>query len=1664
MKIILKSISLSVLFMLSMINSLDAQSYGNEWINYDQQYFKIHVSKDGMYRVSYAELVGAGIPVSLIDSRGISIFHNGEEQYLHINGQNSSGILDPTGYIEFYGQRNRGHQDEAFFDNPTNRVNNDYSFYNDTSAYFLTWNYSTSNKRMTSVNQTDYNTYISSAQNYCIKNIRENYTSTFHLGSSQSQYTEGEGWFDNKIITETAAITKTLQLPEIYSTSSNAQIEIAAVGIPATQPSSSVPHHLKVEFLGQTRIDETYTGYQFLRKTLNIPANQLSSSVSFKFTSNDLTQPDVNDRNVVSYIDIKYPHKWNFENTDYFEFTMPINSATTKDYIEIQNFNVGTTTYLYDLTNHERILANNASGTLKALINHTDTQREMLICNQSGYKSVDRITKISSNNKFTDYFGEHQNADYLIVTHKNLWSGAEQYALYRNTTFNVLLMDVEHLYDQYGYGINKHPAAIRNISRRFYDYADKPRFLFLIGKSINYIVVRNNQTNYANCLVPSAGNPSSDNFITAGIDGNIYNPVLGTGRLSVRNNEGVLHYLDKIIAYESNPAEEWMKRIIHFGGGTNSGEQNTFENYLNEYKSTIEDTLFGASVTTFLKNSSAPIQITQSDSVTDLINSGTSIMTFFGHGSSYGFDQNIDFPDNYNNPNKYPFILANSCYVGDLHLTGYSSFSESWVNIPNKGAIAFLATTFKGIASYLNIFSSEFYKQISYKAYNAPLGLQIINTCKNVESIYGSNVSVEITCHEFTLNGDPAIVINAHEKPDLTISEESVGFIPEEITTVIDSFDVRIVIKNIGRAVQDTFLVSIDRTYPTGNIDQIYATIMGCNYLDTIVVRLPVDRQNGPGLNSIKIFVDALNQIDELSEINNEVTISFLIKSGDLFPIYPYKYAIYPNNQVTLIASTGDPFLTLTDYRFQIDTCDKFNSSLLSSGLVQSSGGLVNWQVPFNLTENRVYYWRICHNHANPDSLVWKESSFIYIEGEEGWSQSHYYQFKEDEFLFINYLPITQKFEYIDIPKRLNCHNTGVINLQTIYEINWNIDGTTNNGLGAVGNCGMPSAMLVAVIDPQTILGWPSDIQNFGHRNYPWCFSSNSPNFFFSFNTNAVGLDSLKSMIDFVPDGYYILTYSWGNGNFSNWNEDLLQTYEDLGSTNIRNVNNGAPYILFTKKGTPSSTQERFGTSNTDVIDLENVNLITEFSYGYITSVTVGPSNTWESFNWMQYAEENPSDDESWVQIYGITPEGETELIIDEISTDTYEILNLNDSIDYQQYPKIKLKFYSKDETNKTPAQLDKWQLRFIGVPETAIDPQSGYYFCCDTINEGDEFSFAVATKNISSYDMDSLAVKYWLQDDDNIVTHIDTKRLRPHPAGDIIIDTITYSSLGLSGLNSIWIEYNPINESTGTYYQLEQHHFNNIAVKYFYVQKDITNPILDVSFDGRYIMNGEIVSSKPEILIKLKDENQYLALNDTSLFRVYLTDIQAGDEQRIYFTQQQNPEETIEWIPASLPENSCKIIYNPVFNKDGMYRLRVQATDISSNESGTNDYVIDFEVITQSTITQLLNYPNPFSTSTCFVFELTGSEIPEELQIQIFTITGKLVKVIFIDELGTIHIGRNITEYAWDGKDMYGDQLANGVYFYQVKAKINSQDIDHRATEADKYFKKEIGKMYLMR
>jgi hypothetical protein len=170
---------------------------------------------------------------------------------------------------------------------------------------------------------------------------------------------------------------------------------------------------------------------------------------------------------------------------------------------------------------------------------------------------------------------------------------------------------------------------------------------------------------------------------------------------------------------------------------------------------------------------------------------------------------------------------------------------------------------------------------------------------------------------------------------------------------------------------------------------------------------------------------------------------------------------------------------------------------------------------------------------------------------------------------------------------------------------------------------------------------------------------------------------------------------------------------------------------------------------------------------------------------------------------------------------------------------------------------------------------------------------------------------------------------------------------------------------------------------------------------------------------------------------------------------------------PAPSNNNTATIDFLPYFKKDGDYELMVTGKDMSDNQAGNIEYRVDFEVINKPMISNMLNYPNPFTTSTAFVFTLTGIDVPQNMKIEIMTITGKIVREITKDELGPLHIGRNITEFKWDGTDQYGQKLANGIYLYRVVTNLNGKSLDKYKSiddNTDKYFNKGYGKMYLMR
>lgn len=108
-----------------------------------------------------------------------------------------------------------------------------------------------------------------------------------------------------------------------------------------------------------------------------------------------------------------------------------------------------------------------------------------------------------------------------------------------------------------------------------------------------------------------------------------------------------------------------------------------------------------------------------------------------------------------------------------------------------------------------------------------------------------------------------------------------------------------------------------------------------------------------------------------------------------------------------------------------------------------------------------------------------------------------------------------------------------------------------------------------------------------------------------------------------------------------------------------------------------------------------------------------------------------------------------------------------------------------------------------------------------------------------------------------------------------------------------------------------------------------------------------------------------------------------------------------------------------------GVHRLAVRAWD-NANNSSLREY--DVQIVAEEqdidfSLTEFLNYPNPFNDATTFYFRATRAI--REARIRLFTIAGRLIwEAPASDGLTT-----------WDGRDTEGDQVANGVYLAQIEA-----------------------------
>ena len=1669
----------------------------NSWIDYGKTYYKFRIANDTLCRIPQSVLSAAGL--AAVNADNFQLWRNGKEVRLFTSVTNS--IIPAGGYIEFFGQQNDGLADKQLYRNADFQLSDRYSLETDTVSYFLTVNPNGNNLR--------YNTIINTAPSnatpdaYYMRSVDYHYKVQINRGEARavgeyvysSAYDPGEGWSSANVAPSTDLLYTFSNLNVYTSGPANSlSVRVNTVGCaPNTR-------NVRIKLFQNEITASPYStavampNFEYKRINIqNLPLTLLQNTATLPVSVNG-TSTNSFDRIVVSNIGITYPAMFNFSSAKTFSFTL--DASATGNYLVIDNFNYGTQPpVLFDTTTGNRYIGEIAStpGKVKFVLPASSSSRGFILVNQENPLPISSLaTKNFLNLSNTDNQG-----NYIIISNPVLFNDGngnnyvDQYRAYRSSIngggYLAKIFDINELTDQFGFGIKHHPGSIRDfIQYANSSFAQQPLYVFLIGRGVNYLDQRQNESNpliEKLNLVTTFGWPASDVLLSS--PPGISLPTLPIGRLGAITPDEVNNYLQKIQQYESTQLtsssaiseKAWMKNFLHVAGGKDSSENATFKNYMNGYASIVNDTLYGGHVETFTKTSTGTVQQASSDRIVELFREGLGFIGYFGHSSANTFEFNLSDPEYYDNPGKYPFFNVSGCSAGNyyifdpLRLSGNLSISEKYVLANQRGSIGFLADTHFGIPPFLNFFNTSLYKSFCKTMYGNTIGNQIKNS---IQEVGGANPSLEfftrIHTEEINLHGDPALKINTFAKPDYVVEDQSVKISPAIISVADNSFNVSLTMQNIGKAVGDSIFVEVKQIFPNDSVRILYNQLIpAIKSIDSINLIVPISPITDKGLNKLVVTLDATSRIDELFETNNSITKEFYIFEDELRPSYPYNFSIINRQNISFYASTANPLGSQREYVMEIDTTELFNSPFKKTFNKSGPGGVVEFQpANLNFTDSTVYYWRVAMVPVTTAPYIWNSYSFVYLPGSTpGFNQSHYYQHLKSKYNEIE-LGADRVYRFRQEPRSLIIR-TGLYPYFDYDRINVNLEFNQLELYGCNYN-----TLQFYVFDTTTLIPWENrnvTATNGLYGSNRVCRNTAIPDTtrrFFEFQYNSsIYRKRAMDFIDLIPNGMYVAITNLGNKltntSFINqWKADTLalgsgnslyHKLKSIGFTQIDSFYRNQPFLYFFKKGSNDFVPTQIiGPQDSSYID-QSFTLNTTSTEGSIESALYGPAREWTSMHWRGFSsDQNQTADSVKIQVYGVGNDGTTALLSTVIPSLDTSLSFVNAEV----YPYIKLVMQNKDKTFITPNQLSYFRINATPAPEGAVAPAL-LFTAKDTLEQGELMDFAIAFKNISETAFDSLIkVKFVITDQNNQPHVIDIPKRKALVAGDTLILKYSIDTRNYAGNNTIYVDFNPDND------QPEQYHFNNVLFKDFYVKEDQYSPLLDVTFDGVHILSRDIVSSKPGILIKLKDESRYIALSDTSSISLQ---VRFPDQSLHTYTFG----DSMRFIPANLSdgENTASIEFNPYFPEDGEYELIVSGKDAMGNAAGDMDYHVMFTVINKAMISNMLNYPNPFTTSTAFVFNLTGNQVPQNIRIQILTITGKVVREITKDELGPIHIGRNITEFKWDGTDMYGQKLANGVYLYRVLTNLNGKSLEkYKAVDenTDQFFNKGYGKMYLMR
>ncbi len=1664
-----------------------AQSFGNEWIKPNQQYYKVTVGETGIYRLTYADLQAAGFPMAGVDPRRVQLFFRGQEQAIVVEGQQDARF-DPADAILFYGRQNDGTLDAELYVAPEAQPHPYHNLYSDTTAYFLTWRLDAGiGRRMVTFSENNVSNLP--AEPFHLKEEEQRFATEFSAGRQYpvgvatkitarlSDFDYGEGWTGTRLKQgETADYP--IRVVDPVPSGPRPQLTLVLAG------RNNLPHNVTVR-VGpnagslRTLTDVTFNYYDSYQFTESLEWSDVGAQqLVVRLTVNGVSGKA--DNVSLSYARLTYAQVPNAEEED-LTMNLPAN-AVGKSFVAVNNPPANAS--LLDITNPnapEQIVATR-SGQLSAVVPNTISPRRLLL-GEARKPAVPKKVEFAAIDPTNTFW---------IISHAALHQPSGRYSdpvaayqAYRNSpeggSHRAQFVDIDQLYDQFSYG-EASPVAIRRFCRYLFSVG-KPEYLLLIGKglNVNYDYHRRDSgikepVHY----VPTGGFPGSDAVFTAGLgDSDGFTPGIATGRINARDAAEVASYLDKVKEKEVSSLTEdykaadvrealWKKRLLHISGGISAREFATFGRYVNDFKQVATGDFLGGQVSTLSKKTD---NATELINVSEEVNQGVALITFFGHSSAVRIDIDIGWASNdelgYRNKGKYPAILLNGCNAGNIFSSAYT-FGENWISTPNRGALHVIANSATGISSVLKRYSDSFYQTALGDSgwIDQSIGRAKIEAGRRLLAASNSWETYPAHVQQMVLQGDPSIPLFGRGLPDYEISDQRLSVEPLEpgpVTASSDSFAVEVVVRNFGRTSRDSLAVQIDRTLGNGTTvtygPRYFPPVAFQDTLRFVVssaeITTPTDQSAGN--NQFEVILDEANRVSELNEENNRATLEYFVPVSGTVNLLPHNYALVSQSTVGLQVQPGNlPQMLATDqtreFLVELDTSARFDSPLKQQTNL-SATALGQWLVSLPVTvDSTVYYWR--SRYATPqvgEVDEWTPSSFTYVASSpSGWIQRQTAQFLEDEITGLTY-DGQWRFTETQLSVEVNAYGSEHPKEAPSVLVNdKNFIITGNSGERCRDNSFNGMAF-----DRNSLLPYlPLLRPGYDRRDPNSC--GPLPQVINTFSNGQVATGGfLDQFIDQLKQGDPVFLFSIGELDYADWSATTLAKLREIGvdTAEMQNLKSGEPLIILGRKNSApgSATVVRADTTGgQSVIDqavMLNEQITGQYQRGSILSTRIGPASAWSSLQTQVISD--PADSVK-LSLIGEGGAGQTTVLLDNVLASTVDI----STISAEQYPYLRFRFETEDATDQTPTQLKQWLVHYIGMPEgtllrTAADKT--------TLAEGEPFTATFEFYNASAYHFtDSLAVAYTFTNQATQAAETDTLRIAPLPAGDTATFSITTTTVGRAGGNDLSVNVNPR--------LLPEHSYHNNRTSlpnFFTVIPDRTHPVLDVAFDGEYISNGDVVSPRPLISVVLRDENPILRKQDTTGINLYLRRNGGADTVTADFERVRLSADHVTFTSAT-DEDPFTLTFQPDL-EDGAYTLRVQAEDASGNTSGAQPYEISFEVVSQATITCFYPYPNPLASHTNFTFTLTGTMVPEQLTVQIMSVTGQVVRQITTEDFGELQLGSENVSYRWDGRDRFGNLLPDGMYLYRTVVE-GPTNFELRIATEDRSVSTGVGKLFILR